>query len=154
MSGTSVFQPRTIRFHGLHLAHGWQVKVYSIAQDGLAIDPARFAGWRAVMESTLPRPAADALRAGIGFAILHQAHAGDYLVICWWDNSNELPIRVFVADRAAGRWRPAGERESVCVWDLEILAHERDLFVTTLMTGEPDSADYLARSTGETASMP
>jgi hypothetical protein len=71
---------------------------------------------------------------------MHQGR-GDYLVLGWWDNENELPLRVLVWGESG--WREARGSESVCVWDLRILWHERDAYVATVLSGR-DPADYLA----------
>lgn len=141
---SETYQSRLIRFHGLFEQEGWRLKSYSIAQDGVEIDPARWPAWEETVLAMLPRPACDALRPGIGFVLRHQARVGDYLVTGWWDNGNELPIRLVISDKEGG-WRPAGPRESVCVWDLELVGFERDAFVATMMNGAPDPEHYLER---------
>ena len=58
---------------------------------------------------------------------------------------NELPLRVFLRD--ASGWRAARGSESVCVWDLEIVAFERDAYVQTVLAEgrAEDVARYLER---------
>ena len=80
---------------------------------------------------------------GVGFLILHRGHGADYLVLAWWARQNELPLRVFVrypgTDDAA--WRTAHGEESVCVWDLEVIAREREAYVGSWLAGlAPDAA--------------
>jgi hypothetical protein len=96
----------------------------------------------------LPEPDPAAGRPGLGILIAHQGLTGDYTVLAWWDSENELPIRVWVRrDGESDRgWRPAQGGESVCVWDLEILAAERDAWVDTMMSSAgPDPAAYRER---------
>ena len=91
---------------------------------------------------TLPEPDPAEGRPGLGLLIAHQGKTGDYLVIGWWSQENELPLGVWVR-RELDDWRPAVRGESVCVWDLEILWEERQACVATMMSeaGEPD--EYL-----------
>ena len=44
------------------------------------------------------------------------------------------------------RWRPAGERESICVWDLAVLWHEREAYVRHVLgpAQGPDIERYLS----------
>ena len=44
--------------------------------------------------------AAAAILMGQAFVVAHQGLTADYAVLCWWDQENELPVRVCV--RAAG----------------------------------------------------
>lgn len=153
MSDSRTYRPRKLRFHGRLEDRGWSLKIYSVAQHDLEIAADRFGDWRSTALATLPQPARDSLRPGLGFIILHQAAVSDYLVVCWWDNGNELPLRVFVSSRGTG-WRPAGERDSFCVWDLEIVAFERQAFIDTMMRDEPDEDKWRALHIGEAASLP
>ena len=74
----------------------------------------------------------------------------DYLILAWWDRENELPIKVFVKGDSDPAWRRARGGESVCVWDLDVLWHEREAYVATLLG--PDQAGarerYLERVAG------
>ena len=87
-------------------------------------------------------------RPGVGFAISHQGNGADYAVLGWWDNENELPLRVVVRPQTPdGSWRPARDGESVCVWDLEVIWFERQSYVQTLLNGGTVE-DYLERHIG------
>ncbi len=152
MTPFATFRPRTVRFHGVAPVDGWKLKLYSISHDRSPVAwPSFSEGFRLAL-AALPRPARSPARPGLGFVIAHHGATGDYTVLCWWDRENELPIRVFVRPPNAGaRWRPAREGESVCVWDLEILAHERDAYVATLLAAgaQDPAADYSSRTIGE-----
>jgi hypothetical protein len=145
------YRPRKIRFHGVEPVAGFRLKLYSISMDGTPIAWPPFSDGLRLALAALPRPAVAPDRPGLGFVIAHRGR-GDYAVLAWWDRENELPLRVFVRPQGAGaRWRPAREGESVCVWDLEVIAHERDAYVETLLaSGVRDrTADYLDRAIGE-----
>lgn len=96
----------------------------------------------------LPSPAVNAKRLGIGSMILHHGAAADYLVLAWWDNENELPMRVLVRPHTrGGRWRAAKANESVCVWDLEVIWAERNAYVETVLApGARSPAERFATS--------
>lgn len=130
---------------------GWRLKVYSIVFGDSAFNRPRFDGGLAAALRELPSPAKTADRPGAGFVILHQGRDVDYVVLAWWDRENELPLRVFVRERVAGKaWRAARGGESVCVWDLQVIAAERDAYVDTVMGGGADGGDgvaeYMTRS--------
>jgi len=137
------YAPRPIGFHGLESIGGQTLKIYSIRYGDEPFDRARFESAWVLVSSALPPSDLAAGRPGAGFVILHQAAAGDYLVLCWWDNENELPTRVFV--RADNGWRPAADAESFCVWDLRVMWSEREAYVATVLAEHDGGVEeYLA----------
>lgn len=128
---------RKVERLGLISARGWQIKSYGIVEQG-GFFAAHFETGLALACAELPDP----IDTCVGFAILHLARVADYLALCRWDNRNELPIWLYV--RTPGQdWRPADAREGLCVWDLALVAHERDAFVRTILSGG-DAEAYLA----------
>jgi hypothetical protein len=129
---------------GLERHGDWRVKRYGILHGGRPLDRGRFAEGVALALAALPEVAVSAVRPGVALLISHQGRTGDYVVLGWWDNENELPLRVFVRDGATERWRPAEGSESVCVWDLEILWLERNAYVQTVLGASPSVDTYAA----------
>ena len=140
------YAPRPIQFNGIQPHAGWRLKRYRIWHGVAAFDSARFGPGVALALAALPAPAVTGTRAGVGFVVAHQGDGVDYLVLGWWDRENELPLRVWV--RESGDWRPAAGPESVCVWDLQVVGHERDAYVATVLSGAADGGveAYLART--------
>lgn len=77
------------------------------------------------------------------FAICHAGAGADYLVLCWWGNDNELFTSTSVRQPDGG-WVIDPDRWSFCLWDLEVLWGERNLFVEMLYSGNPDLAAWRA----------
>lgn len=120
---------------------GYTLKRYWIdLQSAATPDPADWSEAIELAVEALP-PIEAAAHAGLGFMILHRGRGADYLVLAWWARENELPLRVIVRypDTDDAKWRPARGEESVCVWDLQVIAHERDAYVATLMSGSEAS---------------
>jgi hypothetical protein len=138
----TAYQPRPLSHLGLLDLRGYRLKAYSIVYGDAPFNRAAFDAGLALAERELPRPAITPARPGLGFIIFHQARSGPYLILAWWDNENELPVRVFVADSQG--WRPAAAHESFCVWDLRILWHEREAYIRTMLSGPADESAYLA----------
>jgi hypothetical protein len=139
---------RPIRFTGMAEPHGYRVKTYAIRYGSGPFRDGDFARGLQLAFDSLPRPAVTDVRPGVGFAISHQGNGTDYTVLGWWDNENELPLRVFVREQFPdAAWRPARGSESVCVWDLEVIGYERQAYIDTLLNnGTAD--DYLNRHRG------
>jgi hypothetical protein len=149
------FAPRPTRFLELRDHRGWRLKVYSIICGDDPLDRDGFDRGVDLALAGLPATAVTAARPGAGFVILHQGRGADYVVLCWWDRENELPMRIVVRERGEdgtpSAWRTARENESVCVWDLDVIWFERNAYVETVLA--PDARDpaaainaYLART--------
>ncbi|MBY0112627.1 MAG: hypothetical protein K2Y21_07385 [Phycisphaerales bacterium] len=150
------FTPRPAHAHALIDLDAWTLKPYAILGRDSAADLFD-AHLLATIAAALPTPARTASRPGVAFAIHHIATPLDYLIVCWWDNENELFTRVLVRDAAAADrdpatpWR-ATDRESFCVWDMDIMQHERAAYVRQVLSGNGDVAGYVAdRTTKPTA---
>ena len=140
------YEPRPLAFQSVESVAGYRLKVYTIRYGDLAFDGERYRTAWQIAAAALPQPAVAAGRPGVGFAIQHQGKTGDYLILGWWDQENELPIRVLVAD--ANGWRPARDGESFCVWDLRLIWWEREAYVASVLAGRDDGIDaYLAATT-------
>lgn len=138
------YVPRPVESHGRMQRSGHELKLYSIRYGGAPIDLDAYGEGIEMALSRLPHADPEAGRPGLGFLIVHRGRGMDYVVLAWWDRENELPVRVFV--RPDEDWRPAGESESFCVWDLEVMNHERNAYVETVLREKPDGAEaYLRR---------
>jgi hypothetical protein len=128
------FEPRAVAFAGLQQHRDWRIKVYTIVEHGCAMQWEAFAPARRLAFDVLPEPAVAPGRPGVAVLIAHASTLSPYCILAWWSRENELPTRVFVLPPGAG-WRPANATESFCVWDLEILWKERELYVDTMLAG-------------------
>jgi len=140
------FESRPTRRCGVREMAGWRMRLHAITLPGEDFDWHAFGGGLDMAAAALPPPAVAAGRPGVGFIIALQGRRVDYLVVCWWARENELPLRVFVRDRApASAWRAAEGEESICVWDLEVIRRERDAYVATVLSksGPADAEAYL-----------
>ena len=142
------FAPRRIEFHGLRSFAGWRLKVYSVVYGPASVDWDSFGPGISRAEANLPQPAVTPARSGVGFLIAHQGRTANYLILGWWDQENELPLRVFVSrNHRPESWREAEGSESICVWDLEVLWAERQAYIATVLSASgSDVAGYLART--------
>lgn len=119
--------------------------MYSIVLPGVPPEADLDAGLLLALGS-LPDPAQTPSRPGLGFCVLHAGRGANYAVLGWWDRENELPVRIFVRPHDEPTWRPSRGGESFCVWDLQVVAFERDAYVQTLLANPPLGAnEYLDR---------
>lgn len=138
------YAPRVVRARGLVSHWGYRLKRYTLHLEGEPFRDPLFQGGRGLALSALPEPAVTDERPGVGIVLEHQGRGLDYVILAWWDRENELPLRIIVGDDTG--WRPARDSESVCVWDLDVLHAERDLYVETVLGPKgPDVEAYLSR---------
>ncbi len=144
---TSPFVSRAVTPRGVKDINGHRIKMYDVTLPGETLHEPTYASGLETAAATLPIPACTESRPGVGFAIRHQGATWDYVVLSWWDSENELPLRVFSRPRTPqGLWQPARQDQSVSVWDLEILAFERDAYVRHVLNADgPDLEAYLGR---------
>lgn len=138
------FSPRPIEFLGIGDHFGYRFKLYSVVMPGrsFSLEDAKVGYELALAE--LPSPAITHQRPGVGFCIFHWGNGADYVVLCWWDNENELPISIWIRREGEQEFRPAQKSESFCVWDLQIISFERDAYVQTFLSEvEPAESTYL-----------
>lgn len=76
------------------------------------------------------------------FAIFHDGVHSLYLVLAWWSNDNELFTSISVLTEHG--WLEDAERYSFCLFDMEIMWHERAAFLQHLYLGNPDLSAYRA----------
>lgn len=140
------YRPRRLTVRGVETRDGWHLKHYAISIVPEDFDWDAFAPGLALAWDALPRPAVADGRPGVGFVIAHHGRGADYLVLGWWDRENELPVRVFLKPEGEAAFRPASGGESFCVWDLRVIAAERNAYVSTVLSPHgPDVEGYLYR---------
>lgn len=147
-SASEAYRDREIRFLGVREVGGWRLKLYAIRYGSRPLLGPVYERGLVLAVAELPAPAVTAERPGVGFVIFHQGRGVHYLVLNWWDRENELFNRVLTRPFGeAAAWSRARGGETACVWDLEVLAFERDAYVERVLSRPeaPDLAGYLAR---------
>ncbi len=140
------FEPRAITPLSPVAHNGFLLKVYAVACQGRAFARTRFEPAITQLSQRLPLPSREAGLPGVGFLILNQGPTTDYAVLAWWDQQNELPLHVLLNDGAG--WRSTNAHESICVFELEIIWFERNLWIGTALAGialDRALSDYLAK---------
>ena len=146
------YQPRTIRALELLEARGWRIKVYSILHASKARDDALIEAAKGAALELLPQPAVTLDRYGVGFVNVHQGKSYDFVTVAWWAYETELcQITLTRPSSASYRLEPLTTSDSAelssDVWDVRLLAFERDAWLETVLTreGGPDLKGYLER---------
>jgi hypothetical protein len=130
------YQPRQVRFHGTLTLGRHRLKRYLIASAARQTHPQPDeAAWRALLAPVVTQDSWPNDH-GIGFAILHFADDGDYLLLSTWCDANMLRHHVFTVTQQHGEWQRqslADSRIIACVWELEVMVQERRRWIEQVM---------------------
>jgi len=147
------YAPRSCLALGVGDAHGVQYKLYAIWSDRFTANdiptPGRLApllvdafdGWTAPGDHPL------------GFAIVHLANDGTYLLLLRWNNGNNLRHRVFSLDLAAPLLRASLLDDShtiACIWEMRLISIEVTAWIDAVLSKSADeltpeiARDYLS----------
>ena len=135
------YVPRGIRSLDLLEIRDWRVKLYTICQPGLAVEPEYLSRARQLASQTLPMPPG-ADRYGVAFVTVHRAVLFNQIIIDWWERENELRHRVFKSqpERAGHFDDITGTGEAFCIWELRVISFEREAWLRTVLRN-PAGAD-------------
>lgn len=130
-----MFKARKIESH-LDWCDSDGIKIYTVSADGTDVDLASFnlqllqvklqeqKDWKNI-------PA---------FVIFHKGESLNYLVLAWWDNGNELFTSVSV--ECQGSWICDATKYSFCLYDIEIIWSERNVYIETIDCESPSLPQY------------
>jgi len=115
-----------------------RLKIYGMVGKGKAIRPTTISKAKShIAESVAVE------NSKYGFIVLHHGESAVWLLVHWWIE-DILYRRLFCApvNDAESFGDPPGD-ELACVWELQVIAHERDAWVKHTMM-DPENADYEA----------
>jgi prepilin-type processing-associated H-X9-DG protein len=147
------YQERSIRFLELWHQAGWRLKVYGIAYHGVAPRPELIAAAKAVAAERLATVPDSIRHYSVGFLGVHDGRTANFVFVDWWADENELHHHVYVSPtHEPARFTyitPSGL--TACVWDLRLMAFERQAWVDTVLKrhGGPDVEAYLQQRLNE-----
>lgn len=130
-----MYKPRTIKTKSDWLDKDG-LKIYTISISGYPVDKSPFAEQLEALKRSVDVP----WRNTPGYAIFHEGSSARYLVLVYWGNDNEIfPI---VAVQTEDGWVLSPERHSFCLWDLEVMWQERQLYIEHCYSGSRDLEAY------------
>ena len=114
------------------------IKLYTISARHVPVDQEPYRH----RLSTIKATKAVAWSTTPAFAIFHDGAGMAYLVLAWWGNDNELFTSVSV--QTPDGWLESPSQYSFCVYDLEVIWHERNAFVQHVYCAQPHLERYRA----------
>lgn len=131
------YRPRRIEPRSRLAVDDYRLKRYELRAPSVADGP-RLSDdeWKALLRMALPS-VHEEREHRVGFAILHYAVDGNYLLASRWYGGNMLKHESFTLLSSAEGWRLSSLLDSriiACVWELEVIAFERNAWVRTAMS--------------------
>lgn len=131
------YERRYVTRLGLWQVDDWQVKAYGLARSDAPPRAALVAEAQSAVADALPDPAVTEDRYGVGFVIVHEGADGDYVLVDHWFGENMLRNQVYWRRaHEPALWPAPPDGPTVCVWELAVLAHERQAWIDEVL--EPD----------------
>lgn len=144
----AAYAPRDCQFLDIWHFGDWRLKAYGIRYDGRPLMPELVDAARQLAHEKLLEIKDVSTHYHVGFVGVHQGKTAHFVFIDWWAEENELHHHVYVAplDRPSEFRYTTPSGLIACVWDMKLMAFERDAWVETAMASPPGSVeDYLAR---------
>ncbi len=116
---------------------GWSCRVYYTRRTDHRDDTRSISTGVSHAIGALPEPQMHG-RSGDAFLILHPGREQDYAVLCYWQNTNELIVRVWIRAYGGHDWVDAKHEASFCVWDMLILDAERTRYIENVLASNGD----------------
>jgi hypothetical protein len=149
------YRPRPIRFLEVWQVQGWRFKVYGIAYERELPRQALVQAAKQVVPEQLAHFSAGINQYQVGFLGIHDGRGTNFVFVDFWADENELHHHVFIspAERPEALDYVAPGGVLGCVWDLRVLAFERQAWIDTVLANPrgPDLEAYLAYQLDEEA---
>lgn len=144
-----MYKKRKIKFRECIEIQGWKIKVYTISKH----KDFNYEKFYQNVLNELPEwltidNGFNASNDNIGFLILHSGTEGIFSLINWWVGKAMLNTNIFITDFETPDIfkKISGEGLAPCVWELEIINHERVSWTNNILKKavNPDFKSYLA----------
>ncbi|EHK64266.1 hypothetical protein [Achromobacter arsenitoxydans] len=142
------YSPRRIAHIATWRDGAQATKVYGIHRDpdhaGPILCDTAMASARAAVQAVLAEHAGGERSHGLGFCIAHVGEEAVWLLVDWWMSGGIVCQRMLSAPLAQpDHFSPVSAPALACVWELTVIAHERDAWVRHMLADEPNARGYL-----------
>ncbi len=130
-----MFKPRYIKGHTDWLDEN-NSKIYTVSANNNVVEHAKYLSR---LKEVKQARNIDWLNTP-SFVIFHDGASCDYLVLVWWANDNEIFTSVSV--KSDDVWLEDANKYSFCLYDLEIMWLERNIYIKTIDCEQPSLKLY------------
>ena len=136
------YQTRKIAFRELLSINDWQVKSYTITKHpSFGSEITYQAALQQLPQWLKMENSFNAQHQKIAFLIVHEGTEGVFVLVNWWVGDNMLNSLVFMAthEQPASFEKISGDGLMACVWELEVINHERISWLNHVLKQSPQS---------------
>ncbi|WP_299110977.1 hypothetical protein [uncultured Winogradskyella sp.] len=142
------YKPRKIKFEELCMVNDWQIKIYTISKNDAFNHQDLYKSTKAQLSQWLElKNSFNSAHNNIGFLIIHAGTEGVFSLINWWVGNNMLNTHIFMTkyDTPNTFIKISGDGLAPCIWELEIINHERLAWTSHILkqVPKPDYNAYL-----------
>ena len=142
------YSPRYISYVDTLVDADFAIKIYGIRHQeeftGPILTEAVAASVHAAIRSVLDEHARHDRSYGLGFCIVHIGEEAVWLLVDWWISGGIVQQKMLSAPlERPDAFMPVIEPALACVWELVVMAHERNAWVKHMLTAQPDAGGYL-----------
>lgn len=140
------FKSRPIRFLEIIKLNNWHIKCYSISDSNERVPEVYVHKAKSNLGQWLHLSHLTTLtNYSTATLLLHECKEGCFAIINWWVDDNMLQHFVFLTPNINSPFSLYSDSGVVtCVWELEVLWHERNAWVKHVLTAnQPDFTAYL-----------
>ena len=134
------YETRKIQFRELIKINDWKIKVYTISKvREFNHDTFYQNALKELPEWLKIDNGFDSSNDKIAFLILHSGKEGIFSLINWWVGKNMLNTNIFMTDpKTPDNFKKiSGNGLAPCIWELEIINHERESWTSNILKKEP-----------------
>jgi hypothetical protein len=114
---------------------GWRLKQYEMTVRPQDVPDPRLLKAAADMAAVVLPPAT--VTHGVGFLIAHQARPACFVILDWWHDRYDLSQRYYTSPLDhPGSLSELSPGEVGCIWEMEVLVHERAAWIEHVINGE------------------
>ncbi|MEN1786141.1 MAG: hypothetical protein AAGF77_13540 [Bacteroidota bacterium] len=142
------YKDRSIQFHNWINIKDWNIKVYTISHQAhfsasgiLKKALEQLPHWITAIEAS-PLPTYRN-----AFLIVHEAREGVWILLNWWTGGEMIETKVYLSSYSNPETivdSPYNINGLLCVWELEVFAHERSAWIENILkkATDPDFNGY------------
>lgn len=140
--GCTPYTPRATRMACIHKCCGWTLKVYEVCFGSHSMPADQLAKTLDFVEKNVPWPSVSISGQNAGFVIVHRGRDAMWLIVHVWQ-SDILVQFAFQATllEPVDFVRLRSDGMCGCVWELEVIKHERDAWVRCSMGSDDRAAE-------------
>lgn len=135
------YKTRKIHFKEIFEINDWKIKIYTISKIGEFSHPVFYQNVINELPDWLKlKNSFDASNDKIAFLILHSGTEGIFSLINWWVGKNMLNTNIFMSSQKKPNEfiKISGDGLAPCIWELEIINHERISWTNNILKQEPN----------------